>query len=418
MPVDIVLGLQWGDEGKGKIVDFLSPNYAYVARFQGGPNAGHTIYANGVKHILHQIPSGIFHEGPKCVVGNGALLDPVALAKEIAALEDAGLAPAERLIVSDKAHLILPTHPQLDRLSEEMKGAAKIGSTLRGIRPAYQDKYGRAGLRAGDLLRADFEEKARALMRVHQELLRQADVEVDLDEMALAFLSAVDKLRSLAILPVEKLLHDELKQGKAVLAEGAQGTLLDVEFGAYPYVTSCATIAGGACTGLGVSPRRIREIIGVFKAYCTRVGNGPFPTELDGVAGQQLRDAGNEYGSTTGRPRRCGWLDVPALKYAIDLNGVTRLAITKVDILSNLETFDVCTRYQDGQFATDDFTQWTPDGMAPKYETFKTWYPGDFRRHHLPPELNRFVVWLEEQTETRLHWVSSGPEREALIARK
>ena len=346
MNIDILLGLQWGDEGKGKIVDAISPDYDIVARFQGGPNAGHSLEFNNVKHILHLIPSGIFHPEKLNIIGNGVVIDPAVFKKEIENLGPSIEELTKRLIISARANLILPGHRILDAAYENSKGCLKIGSTLKGIGPAYTDKVARNGLRAGEILRKDFRELYNEHLEAHLSMLRQYDFKFDLKEYEAEWFEGIEVLKRFRILNTEYLINELTGKGKKLLAEGAQGTMLDIDFGSYPFVTSSNTISAGACTGLGVSPKSIGEVFGIFKAYCTRVGSGPFPTELNDETGNSLRELGHEFGSTTGRPRRCGWLDLPALKYAIMLNGVTRLFMTKGDVLSGFRTIKVCTGYR------------------------------------------------------------------------
>jgi adenylosuccinate synthase len=351
MKVDVLLGLQWGDEGKGKIVDVLTPQYDIIARFQGGPNAGHTLEFDGRKHVLHTIPSGIFREGKLNLIGNGVVIDPVTLQREIGEVEEHGVQVDARMLISRKAHLILPTHRLLDAANEQDKGKDKIGSTLRGIGPTYMDKTGRNGLRVGDIFLPDFKERYDRLVKKHARLLSNfSEFSYDLSEHEPAWFASIERLRQIPVVDSEQWINDQLDAGKRVLAEGAQGTLLDIDFGTYPFVTSSTTTAAGACTGLGVAPTRIGEVIGIFKAYCTRVGSGPFPTELHGDTGEALRKAGHEFGATTGRPRRCGWLDLPALKHACMLNGATQLCMMKADVLDSFEEVQVCTHYEvDGE---------------------------------------------------------------------
>jgi adenylosuccinate synthase len=346
MKVDVLLGLQWGDEGKGKIVDVLTPKYDIIARFQGGPNAGHTLEFNGIKHVLHTIPSGIFRENTLNIVGNGVVIDPVIFKKEINALVELGVDVTSNLVLSKKAHLILPTHRLLDAASEKAKGKEKIGSTLKGIGPTYMDKTGRNGLRIGDITETYFLEKYKTLKQKHLSLLAQFEYDTsELDTMEKTWLAATEELKKLNHIDSEHELNNAMKTGKAVLAEGAQGSLLDIDFGSYPFVTSSNTVCAGACTGLGVAPNRIGEVFGIFKAYCTRVGSGPFPTELFDTDGVLMQKEGNEFGATTGRPRRCGWIDLPALKYACMINGVTQLIMMKADVLSCFDSIKVCTHY-------------------------------------------------------------------------
>jgi len=374
MKVDVLLGLQWGDEGKGKIVDVLTPKYDIIARFQGGPNAGHTLEFNGIKHVLHTIPSGIFHDGVANVVGNGVVIDPVILKKEIDALVKMGVDIKKQLFISKKAHLILPTHRLIDAASEAAKGKEKIGSTLKGIGPTYMDKTGRNGLRVGDIFETTFKEKYNKLVIKHKEILKFHDFEYDLEALEKDFFIALEVIKNLTVIDSEHYLNNAINNNKSILAEGAQGTMLDVDFGSYPFVTSSNTTTAGTCTGLGIAPNKIGKVFGIFKAYCTRVGSGPFPTELEDEVGERMRKAGNEFGSTTGRPRRCGWIDLPALKYAIMINGVTELIMMKADVLSEFETIAVCTHYiVDGKKI--DFMPYdiVSKEVTPVYETLKGW---------------------------------------------
>ena len=343
--VDVLLGLQWGDEGKGKIVDVLAPKYDVVARFQGGPNAGHTLEFDGIKHVLHQIPSGIFRERTRNIIGNGVVLDPIIFKKEIDGLQKFNLNVKENLFISKKATLIIPTHRLLDQAYEKAKGDNKIGSTLKGIGPSYQDKIGRQGLRVGDILSDRFQEKFKKLTDIHFEILKAHQIEYNWTEIEAQFQDAVKFLKQFKLVDSEYLINKEISSGSTILAEGAQGSLLDIDFGSYPFVTSSNTVTAGACTGLGVAPRHIGEVYGIFKAYSTRVGSGPFPTELLDDEGEKLRKEGNEFGSTTGRPRRCGWIDIPSLKYSIMINGVTQLLMMKADVLSIFLTIKVGTQY-------------------------------------------------------------------------
>ncbi len=392
MPLDVVLGLQWGDEGKGKLVDRLSAAYRCVARFQGGPNAGHTLYRNGVRHVLHQIPSGIFHEEVICVIGNGVIIDPITFYTEITALDGLGVAWRDRLWLSDKAHLILPTHRLLDRLSEDAKGEARIGSTLRGIGPAYVDKYAREGLRLGDLLAADYRHRIESGLQRHLDHL-PSELHPPAEDLE-AFWAACQCLSQLDIRPVEEALLDWHDAGADILAEGAQGTRLDIDFGDYPFVTSSHTLSASACLGLGLPPQAIRRVLGVFKAYATRVGNGPFPTELHGEQADRLQRLGHEFGSTTGRPRRCGWLDLPLLRQAIRLNGVTHLALTKVDVIAQLPEFQTL-------------------GVDGQWHRFGGWNPENDREQLSEPAC-RFVDFLRLQLGCPVAWVSVSPERDAV----
>ncbi len=413
---DVLLGLQWGDEGKGKIVDVLAPQYQVVARFQGGPNAGHTLEFDGIKHVLHQIPSGIFRPLAKNIIGNGVVLDPVVFKKEIEELSRYRLNLRETLYISKKATLIVPTHRLLDQAYEAAKGEAKIGSTLRGIGPAYQDKVGRHGLRIGDILLPDFANRFRQITQQHVAILERYPVNYNWPQLENEFLQAVEFLRQFNLTETEYLVNNELKSGNRILAEGAQGALLDIDFGSYPYVTSSNTITAGACTGLGLSPRHIGEVYGVFKAYCTRVGGGPFPTELTDETGEILRKQGNEFGSTTGRPRRCGWLDLPALKYSIMINGVTQLFMMKADVLSIFPKLKICTHYrlEDGTV-----TDVLPFNLAyqkviPVYQELKGWntsLEGLKKDMSLPAELENYIVFIEEHLGLPIVLASTGPDR-------
>ena len=425
MKVDVLLGLQWGDEGKGKIVDVLAPQYQVVARFQGGPNAGHTLEFDGFKHVLHQIPSGIFRSDIKNIIGNGLVLDPIVLKKEIEGLAKFNLSIHENLFISKKAAVILPTHRLLDAAYEQSKGAAKIGSTLRGIGPTYQDKVARQGLRMGDILSADFQEKYNRLVEQHKVILSfyNYDYEMALPEAEKAFFEAAEFLKQYTFVDSEYLVNEALESGQSVLAEGAQGSLLDIDFGSYPFVTSSTTTTAGACTGLGIAPQRIGEVYGIFKAYCTRVGSGPFPTELLDEVGEQMRQEGREFGSTTGRPRRCGWMDLPALKYAIMINGVTQLVMMKVDVLNIFEEIKVCTHYQlsDGSL-TDKFPyDLCDDDVTPVYKTFKGWATSLENLHtydEVPAELAAYIEFLETELKLPISFISTGPDREAIIHRE
>jgi adenylosuccinate synthase len=425
MKVDVLLGLQWGDEGKGKIVDVLAPQYQVVARFQGGPNAGHTLEFDGIKHVLHQIPSGIFRADIKNIIGNGLVLDPVVLRKEIEGLSKYKLPLHQNLFISKKAALILPTHRLLDAASEQAKGAAKIGSTLRGIGPTYQDKIARQGLRVGDILSPDFFNKYNRLVEQHKVILafNQYDYESTLAEAERTFFESIEFLKQFNLVDSEYVINQAVKDGQTILAEGAQGSLLDIDFGSYPFVTSSNTTTAGACTGLGLPPSTIGEVFGIFKAYCTRVGSGPFPTELHDDAGEQMRQEGREFGSTTGRPRRCGWLDLPALRYAIMINGVTQLIMMKVDVLNIFDEINVCTHYRlaDGTL-TDQFPYDLCDNdVTPVYKKFKGWKTGlEGMRHYedLPAELAAYINFLEAELLLPISFISTGPDREAVILRQ
>lgn len=415
------MGLQWGDEGKGKIVDVITPSYDIVARFQGGPNAGHTLEFNGIKHVLHTIPSGIFHDHVKNVIGNGVVIDPIVFAKEIKALAERGVDVKSRLMLSRKAHLILPTHRMLDAASEAEKGKAKIGSTLKGIGPTYMDKTGRNGLRVGDILEPEFKERYNALVEKHKKMLANYNYQYDITELENEWMSGIEVLRSLTIIDSEHYLNQALLDGKKILAEGAQGSLLDIDFGSYPFVTSSNTVAAGACTGLGLAPSRIGEVLGIFKAYCTRVGSGPFPTELEDETGEQMRQIGKEFGSTTGRPRRCGWLDIPALKYACMINGVTELIMMKTDVLSGFETLKICTHYNlNGEKI--DYLPYDidPSKVQPIYKEVKGWnsdLTGMRSLDELPKELIEYIEFVEMTLGIPVTYVSVGPDRTQTIIR-
>ncbi len=424
--VDILLGLQWGDEGKGKLVDVLTPRYDIIARFQGGPNAGHTLEFEGTKHVLHTIPSGIFHNHVTNLVGNGVVIDPVVFAKEIDALVAKHVPVRERLLISRKAHVIVPTHRLLDRASEASKGESKIGSTLKGIGPSYMDKTGRNGLRVGDLLSVDFNARYEALKQKHLHLLKgfeehyKADAG-ELQTMEEEFMRGVQVIRELTIVDSEHFINKALKDGKRILAEGAQGSMLDIDFGTYPFVTSSNTVAAGACTGLGIAPNCIGEVIGIFKAYTTRVGGGPFPTELNDETGEAMRKVGNEYGSTTGRARRCGWVDLPAMRYACMINGVTQLIMMKADVLSQFDTIRVCTHYKTGLGSTEDLPfDISPALVEPLYEDLKGWgvdLTGMRNEADLPSPLRDYIHYLEQKLETPITVVSVGPDRVQTIQR-
>lgn len=423
MKADVLLGLQWGDEGKGKIVDVLTPNYDIVARFQGGPNAGHTLEFNGQKHVLHTVPSGIFHDRCINIIGNGVVIDPVILhKKEAASLLKAGVDIKTKLLISKKAHLILPTHRFLDAASEAAKGKEKIGSTLKGIGPTYMDKTGRNGIRVGDITHPDFKKKYNFLVAKHAELLKFYEFEYDLEAAQKEWFEGIEFLKELQHIDSEIYINHALSNGKSVLAEGAQGSLLDIEFGSYPFVTSSNTICAGACTGLGIAPSKIGEVFGIFKAYCTRVGSGPFPTELNDETGQLLRDKGNEYGSTTGRPRRCGWLDLPALKYAIMLNGVSRLLMMKADVLSGFDTVKICTHYK-YKGSTIDYLPYDMNDaeLIPVYREFKGWNK-DLTQistvNELPKELELYIQYIESQLNIPITLVSVGPDRKQTLHRE
>lgn len=421
MKADVLLGLQWGDEGKGKIVDVLTPKYDYIARFQGGPNAGHTLEFNGIKHVLHTIPSGIFHDTTTNIIGNGVVIDPVILKREIDALVKMGVDVKKRLLISRRAHLILPTHSLLDKASEAAKGKEKIGSTLKGIGPTYMDKTGRNGLRVGDIDSPDFKEKYNKLVAKHRELLRFHDADTDPSALEGAWFEGIETIKSLTRIDTEHFVNEALSSGKSVLAEGAQGSLLDIDFGTYPFVTSSNTMTAGACTGLGVAPRHIGNVLGIFKAYCTRVGSGPFPTELEDETGQRLRDVGREYGSTTGRPRRCGWLDIPALNYAIMINGVTELIMMKADVLSGLDTIRVCTAYKVNGVVTKNFPyDICTAEIEPVYTDLPGWtedLTGVTHAEDMPGALMEYISFIEKATGVPVSVVSVGPDRTQTLLR-
>jgi len=422
MKIDVLLGLQWGDEGKGKIVDVFTPKYDIIARFQGGPNAGHTLEFDGIKHVLHTIPSGIFHDNTVNVIGNGVVIDPVIFEKEIKGLEVHKVDVASKLLLSKKAHLILPTHKILDAASEAAKGKLKIGSTLKGIGPTYMDKTGRNGLRIGDILLSNFKEKYEALVAKHKDLLSQYDFEYDIVEAEKTWFESIEKLKRFTFIDSEHYLSDAMKAGKTVLAEGAQGSLLDVDFGSYPFVTSSNTICAGACTGLGVAPNKIGNVYGIFKAYCTRVGSGPFPTELFDETGEKLRKIGHEFGATTGRPRRCGWVDLPALKYSIILNGVTELIMTKADVLSTFNEIKVCTSYMhNGEEITYYPYSIEENSLSPVYKSLPGWdddLTGLNSITQLPTQLNDYILFLEKELEVPITVVSVGPDRTQTLLRE
>ncbi|OWP85164.1 adenylosuccinate synthase [Flavobacterium davisii] len=421
MTVDLLLGLQWGDEGKGKIVDVLTSKYDIIARFQGGPNAGHTLEFDGIKHVLRTIPSGIFHKNSINIIGNGVVIDPVVFQKEIEGLEKFNMNIESKLLISRKAHLILPTHRLLDAASETAKGKAKIGSTLKGIGPTYMDKTGRNGLRIGDIEMSDFIEKYRSLANKHEEMIKFYDVNIqyNLPEMEKEFFEAIEGLKKLTFIDSEEFLAKAQKEGKSILCEGAQGSLLDVDFGTYPFVTSSNTTAAGACTGLGIAPNKIKEVFGIFKAYTTRVGSGPFPTEDFGTDGETMAKVGNEFGSVTGRARRCGWLDLVALKYAIQINGVTQLMMMKGDVLSGFETLKVCTAYNyKGETIKHLPFSIEEENLTPVYTEFKGWKADltDMSSfEELPIELKDYIHFIEKELEVPIMIISVGPDRKQTI---
>ncbi|MCF8335904.1 MAG: adenylosuccinate synthase [Bacteroidales bacterium] len=418
MKINVLLGLQWGDEGKGKIVDVFASQYSVIARFQGGPNAGHSLEFDNVKHILHNIPSGVFHERILNIIGNGVVIDPVILRQEVEELQEKGININSNLLISRRAHLILPTHRILDAASEAAKGKSKIGSTLKGIGPTYMDKTGRNGLRVGDIEDTNFMEKYEFLKNKHKTLLNQYDYDYELEEEEKKWFEAIELMKTFRFVDSEHKINQLMAEGKTILAEGAQGTLLDIDFGSYPYVTSSNTICAGACIGLGVSPKNVGNVYGVFKAYCTRVGSGPFPTELTNEEGKQLQQQGNEYGATTGRPRRCGWLDLPALRYAIMLNGVTELLMTKADVLSKFKKIKVCTGYKINGEKIDYLPYDQHQIEEPIYQEFKGWDKdiseiGNF--DDLPESFKKYIKFIEDQTGVPIKLISNGPDRKHLI---
>ncbi len=419
MKVDVLLGLQWGDEGKGKIVDVLTPGYDLISRFQGGPNAGHTLEFEGQKYVLRSVPSGIFQGGKINVIGNGVVIDPALFKQEVEGLEASGHNLTERLYISKKAHLILPTHRLLDAAYESAKGSAKIGTTGKGIGPTYTDKVSRNGLRVGDIL-CNFEEKYKAAVARHKEILSHYDFQYDLAAIEKEWFEGIEKLKTFHLIDSEFIINDILSAGKKVLAEGAQGTMLDVDFGSYPFVTSSNTICAGACTGLGVSPRKIGEVYGIFKAYCTRVGSGPFPTELHDEVGDEMRKLGHEFGSVTGRPRRCGWIDLVALKYAVMINGVSQLIMMKSDVLDGFETIKACIAYRHNGEETDEFPFDISENVEPVYVDLAGWKTDMTKMQHeneFPEEFNGYIDFLEDYLEVPIKIVSVGPDREQTIVR-
>lgn len=418
--LDVVLGLQWGDEGKGKVVDLLTPGYKVIARFQGGPNAGHSLVFDGDSFVLHTVPSGIFREESVNIIGNGVVIDPVILMDEIEAIEKKAGDISKRLIISKRAHLILPTHRMLDAASEAAKGKSKIGSTLKGIGPTYMDKTGRNGLRIGDIVSGEFEARYNALKTKHLNLLAQYDFQFDITEYEAKWLEAVEKLRRFEFIESELVVNKYLEQGLPILAEGAQGSMLDIDFGTYPFVTSSNTMTAGVCTGLGVAPNRVGKVKGIFKAYCTRVGSGPFPTELFDNDGEELRRIGHEFGATTGRPRRCGWLDLVALKYAIMMNGVTELIMMKADVMNDFPTIKVCTSYRINGQEYDYFPFEAGDNVEPVYKEFPGWKCDITKVRNyddFPAELKDYVSWIEAETGCPIKIISVGPDRKEIVMR-
>jgi len=419
MKVDVLLGLQWGDEGKGKVVDVLTPNYEVVTRFQGGPNAGHTLEFEGQKYVLRSIPSGIFQGGKINIIGNGVVLDPALFKQEVEQLEASGHDLTKRLFISRKAHLILPTHRILDAAYESAKGAGKIGTTGKGIGPTYTDKISRNGLRVGDI-EINFEEKYKAAIARHKEILSHYDFKYDLEPIEKDWLAGIEKLKQYQFIDSEHFINHTLNDGKKILAEGAQGTMLDVNFGSYPFVTSSDTVCAGACTGLGVAPNKIGDVFGIFKAYCTRVGSGPFPTELFDKTGEELRKLGHEFGAVTGRPRRCGWVDLVALKYAVMLNGVTKLIMMKSDVLDGFSTIKACVAYKVNGVETQDFPFDITEGIEPIYTEFDGWKTDMTKmtsENEFPEEFNAYIDFIEEYLGVPIYIISIGPDRDQTIVR-
>lgn len=417
--VDVILGLQWGDEGKGKIVDFFAKDYDVVARFQGGPNAGHTLYVNDKKVVLHQIPSGVFHKGITNLIGNGVVLDPVTLKRECDTVASFGIDLKKNLFIAERAHLILPTHRALDKAAELSKGNQKIGSTLKGIGPTYMDKTGRNGLRVGDLLDKNFTTAYIKLRLKHQRLLDNFNFQEDITAWEEEFFEALEFLKQLNIVNGEYFINEKINTGKRVLAEGAQGSMLDIDFGTFPYVTSSNTISAGVCSGLGIAPQKIRDVIGVTKAYCTRVGSGPFPTELDNETGEELRKIGNEFGATTGRPRRCGWIDLVALRFACMINGVTKIVMTKADVLDAFKELQVCTAYElDGKESLEVPFQMDRKIPKPVYRSFKGWDTASSAANSyavLPDTMKVYVNFINEYLGVNISYISNGPGRDQII---
>lgn len=417
--VDVILGLQWGDEGKGKIVDYFAPHYDVVARFQGGPNAGHTLYVDGKKVVLHQIPSGIFHQNCVNLIGNGVVLDPVTLKRECETVASFGIDVKKNLFISEKTNLIVPTHRALDKASEMQKGDGKIGSTLKGIGPAYMDKTGRNAIRVGDLLSKNFTTQYIKLRLKHQKLLDNFHFIEDISAWEEEFFEAVEFLKTLNIVSGEYFINKQIAEGKKVLAEGAQGSMLDIDFGTFPFVTSSNTISAGVCTGLGVSPQKINEVIGVTKAYCTRVGSGAFPTELHDATGEELRKIGNEFGATTGRPRRCGWIDLVALKYTCMLNGITKVVMTKADVLDSFKELNACTAYKIGEKITDEIPfEINKINITPEYKILQGWHCDSSKINNvanLPKDMASYIEFINKFIGAPVKYISNGPGREQII---
>ena len=418
--IDVILGLQWGDEGKGKIVDFFASDYDLIARFQGGPNAGHTLYVGDKKVVLHQIPSGVFHANTINLIGSGVVLDPVTLKKESDIVSSFGVDLRKNLFISERTHLILPTHRALDKASETSKGIEKIGSTLKGIGPTYMDKTGRNGLRVGDLMKNDFKAAYDKLYKKHRQLLDAYSFDEDFSAWERDFFEAIEFLKGLNIVSGEYFINERLSAGKKILAEGAQGSMLDIDFGTFPFVTSSNTITAGVCSGLGVAPQKIRDVLGVTKAYCTRVGGGPFPTELEDEVGEELRKIGNEFGATTGRPRRCGWIDLVALKFACMINGVTRIIMTKADVLDAFEELNVCVAYElDGKNTEEVPFQMTGINLTPVYKNFKGWKIDSSvlkNKKDLPAAMQQYVQFINQYLGVKVNYISNGPGRDQIVS--
>jgi len=417
MKVDVLLGLQWGDEGKGKIVDYLSANYDVIARFQGGPNAGHSLEFNGIKHVLHTIPSGVFHDGTVNLIGNGVVIDPILFKAEVDDLIKMGVNPYENIVISKKAHLIIPSHKALDAASEAAKGKTKIGSTLKGIGPTYMDKTGRNGLRIGNISEPDFIEKYNTLVNKHQNILKQFNTTFNAEAVNAEFFEAIEVLKKFKHIDSEFEINNYINKNKTILAEGAQGTLLDIDFGTYPYVTSSNTVSAGACIGLGIAPNKIGKVYGIFKAYITRVGSGPFTTELFDETGERLRAEGHEFGATTGRPRRCGWMDLVLLKYVVMLNGITDLIMTKADVLDSFETIKIATAYEKNGEVSETMP-FDIEGWKPVYKEFKAWNSKTSElksEKDFPTEMKEYIAFIEKETGVKVSIVSLGPDREQTV---
>jgi len=417
--VDVILGLQWGDEGKGKIVDYFAPNYDIIARFQGGPNAGHTLYVEGKKMVLHQIPSGIFHQDKINIIGNGVVLDPITLKKECEAVAAQGVDVKKNLFISERTNIIIPTHRALDKASELSKGEGKIGSTLKGIGPAYMDKTGRNALRVGDILHPNFKNQYNELRAKHQVLLNNFHFTEDISSWEAEFFEALEFLKTLNVINCEYFINDQISKGKKVLAEGAQGSMLDIDFGTFPFVTSSNTISAGVCTGLGVSPKQINEVMGVTKAYCTRVGGGPFPTELEDATGEELRRIGSEFGATTGRPRRCGWIDLVALRFACMINGVTQVIMTKADVLDSFAELKLCTAYKiDGKETKEVPFQMSGVTIEPVLQSFPGWNTDTTQIKEaaaLPNTISNYINFINNEIGAPVKFVSNGPGRDQIV---